>query len=365
MGVALVVNRIVINDGKEFGECLEYEMGAVDSGACRTISIQTFDAPGTIEAERSLIYVPLSAGVGAERVIGVLKVASLQREGEFSFEDLCDLRSLSASVNSVLGTLHLSEHIKTLHEQLTVRTRVAEQAQALFYYRHAALGLFHSMGHVLGQLGYDLLDAKISASDPTLDRNYLAAELEKMIDSVNEAKKLIRTAKERGGKMAPTGKRCALVQQIIRPALEDLQRRYREDQCRFKHSYTGEEYLVWIDSDLFRESITNVLNNAVKAVQANVAAGRREVSVYVRPTEDGRAVEVRVSDTGVGIPAELVPRVFEPYFTTRGGEGGSGLGLYFAKQLVEQFDGEISIARSLPGKGTEVRFVLPRMETSQ
>ena len=67
-------------------------------------------------------------------------------------------------------------------------------------------------------------------------------------------------------------------------------------------------------------------------------------------------MEIRIQDTGVGIPPENLPRVFEPYFTTK--EVGIGLGLAMTKQILEEHGGRIEIA-SEPGRGTVARLQFP------
>jgi signal transduction histidine kinase len=62
-----------------------------------------------------------------------------------------------------------------------------------------------------------------------------------------------------------------------------------------------------------------------------------------------------IADRGVGIPPEDLPRVFDPYFTTK--RGGTGLGLPIAKNIIDALGGTISIASS-PGSGTHIRIEL-------
>jgi len=64
-----------------------------------------------------------------------------------------------------------------------------------------------------------------------------------------------------------------------------------------------------------------------------------------------RRVAIRVADTGNGIPAAELPRIFEPYFTTK--RGGTGLGLAIARNVIDGLGGSISV-RSREGMGTEV-----------
>jgi two-component system cell cycle sensor histidine kinase/response regulator CckA len=75
----------------------------------------------------------------------------------------------------------------------------------------------------------------------------------------------------------------------------------------------------------------------------------------------GRYMMIEVSDTGRGIPAELLPRIFEPFFTTRRERGGTGLGLSTVQGILRQSGGYIGV-ESTPGLGTRFRIWLPRHE---
>jgi two-component system cell cycle sensor histidine kinase/response regulator CckA len=86
---------------------------------------------------------------------------------------------------------------------------------------------------------------------------------------------------------------------------------------------------------------------------------RREGPEAVPP---GRYAVLEVSDTGRGIPPEVLPRLFEPFFTTRPDRGGTGLGLATVQGIVEQSGGHIAV-RSTLGEGTLFRIHLPRAET--
>jgi signal transduction histidine kinase len=68
------------------------------------------------------------------------------------------------------------------------------------------------------------------------------------------------------------------------------------------------------------------------------------------------AVEISVADNGCGIPAELLERIYEPFFTTK--RDGTGLGLALVRRAVEEHSGSIR-CESLEGKGTTFRLVIP------
>ncbi len=102
-----------------------------------------------------------------------------------------------------------------------------------------------------------------------------------------------------------------------------------------------------------------VVNLVVNSAQAIPDDGRRdhEIVVAVRTDEKGRA-ELSVRDTGAGIPADVLPRVTEPFFTTKPVGVGTGLGLAVCSNLVKRLGGELRI-ESVVGQGTKVTIALP------
>lgn len=96
----------------------------------------------------------------------------------------------------------------------------------------------------------------------------------------------------------------------------------------------------------------NLLLNAAQAIQ-----GRGTLTVRTRAGAGG--IEVAISDTGTGIPPDVLPRIMEPGFTTRGKRMGMGLGLLTAKRIVERHRGRIDV-ESRVGAGSTFAVFLPR-----
>lgn len=101
------------------------------------------------------------------------------------------------------------------------------------------------------------------------------------------------------------------------------------------------------------------VNILVNAAQAIVAGAADDNEVRVRATLDGDHVVVTVRDTGVGIPADVRGRIFDPFFSTKGIGGGTGLGLSVCHGIVSSFGGTISVDAPPDGRGTVVRVALP------
>ena len=103
----------------------------------------------------------------------------------------------------------------------------------------------------------------------------------------------------------------------------------------------------------FQQVLLNLILNAMDAMNG-CEAGRRCVAVRVRPREE--EVEVAVSDSGHGIPAQNLKRLFEPFFTTK--PSGMGLGLAISRTIIEVHGGRLW-AENNPAGGATFRFTLP------
>jgi len=109
---------------------------------------------------------------------------------------------------------------------------------------------------------------------------------------------------------------------------------------------------VVTDAGLLRQIVVNLLSNALDAVDAS-----GKVSVEAHPVGDD--VLITVTDTGHGIAADDLRRIFEPFYTTKGRGKGTGLGLAICRQLTAALGGAISV-ESQPGKGSTFFIRIPR-----
>lgn len=117
---------------------------------------------------------------------------------------------------------------------------------------------------------------------------------------------------------------------------------------RFTTEGVDHEVLALAQASELREVLLNLVENAR-------LADAREIRVSIAQDDD--AVTIRVVDDGRGIPAEVLPRIFEPHFSTR--TSGSGLGLAVSRRMVESWGGGVHVESAI-GEGTEVAVTLRR-----
>jgi signal transduction histidine kinase len=112
---------------------------------------------------------------------------------------------------------------------------------------------------------------------------------------------------------------------------------------------------VLVDPGHLQQILINLLTNAIEATPAG---GRVEVSGTRRPDNGRQGVVIEVRDTGSGIAEDVLPRIFDPFFSTKPTRQGAGLGLAICRDLVRSNGSEIQVA-SRPGEGTTFTVWLP------
>lgn len=139
---------------------------------------------------------------------------------------------------------------------------------------------------------------------------------------------------------------------LVEESLELVAREAKDKNIRFVRQMDASDGIIWSDPYQIRQVLINLLTNAVHAI-----AGEGTITIGLQD-KDGY-VELLVADTGEGIPRENLSKIFEPFFSTKSPDKGTGLGLYVTRGIVNRLGGEISVESSV-GRGTKFRVMLPR-----
>lgn len=147
--------------------------------------------------------------------------------------------------------------------------------------------------------------------------------------------------------------------EIIPPLLEVILPRAEQKGLAVTLEGLEETFEVYTDSAGLRRVLLEILQNAVKFTQTGF------IHLAVKPMA-GR-VTISISDSGIGIPAAVMPHLFDAFYQVDNGMtreyGGTGLGLAIAKQLLIRLHGQIEV-ESEPGKGSTFRLSLPQSEST-
>ena len=280
----------------------------------------------------------------------------LQRAGEERESLIREIRGLNANlqdrIDAALSELQakndelaaLVERNALLREELGAQERLAVAGQLTATFAHE---VGTPLNLVTGHL--QLLDAQKDLPDKARERlHVIGAQIQRLGDIVRRLLDLTRRP-QLHRRPQPFADLLADLQQLWTPTLAAhgvaVDARAPKDCC------------LEVDRKQMEQLFLNLMNNAVDAMP-----GGGTVHLTARPAEEstpgGLWWELRFSDSGQGIPPELLGQVFRPMFTTKPEGKGTGLGLSICREIVRGHGGEIRI-ESREGQGTSVVFTLP------
>ena len=235
-----------------------------------------------------------------------------------------------------------------LLQELAQKERLASLGQA-------SAEFVHDIGNPLTIVwGYvQLLAKKLEESEPTDDPNAVSSgkELEIIEQNVRLCRDLL-TMWQSYGSVEATPHKLISISDIVREVVAGVGAMAKETPVELKCDVTEDPCSLMGDAVQITRAIQNVIINAIQA------SGDRKGTVEVSCIRKDFYVDVRIADTGQGISPEQIARIFDPYFTTKQGKSGTGLGLFITRKVVDDHNGSIKVD-STPGIGTTITIRLP------
>jgi PAS domain S-box-containing protein len=253
----------------------------------------------------------------------------------------------------------------------TVMTDITEQKQAQLALAQAQR--IESLGQLTGGIAHDFNNLLTSI---LLNADVLSSVLDDKLRPLAEA---VRLAAERGAdltrRLLAFGRRQMLeprptnVTQLL-AGMEPLMRRTLGEHIEIELQGDAAPWSATVDPGQLENAVLNLAVNArdampsggkltIETANVELAADETADNPEIKP---GQYVMVAVSDTGTGMPPDVVARAFEPFFTTKDVGKGTGLGLSMVYGFVKQSGGGVRM-HSEVGRGTVVRLYLPRSLT--
>jgi len=258
-----------------------------------------------------------------------------------------------------LNETELEKYREKLEELVAERTRdlVVAQNELVRKERLATLGqltatVSHELRNPLGamrpslylvQRASDQDDEKVQRALERLDRNI--SRCDRIIDELLDFTRI--TVLERNDVLIDDWVQQVLEEQMVPAGINVIR------------DFGLKDASAQVDTNRLRRALINVIENGIQAMQdENLPADKKaagELTIYTRDL--GQAFEIGIRDTGVGIPENVLPHIFEPLYSTKG--FGVGLGMPTVQQIVNQHGGIINVD-TVPGEGTTVRMTLPK-----
>ena len=244
-----------------------------------------------------------------------------------------------------------SAEIKELNNRLLKELAQKERLASL---GQASAEFVHDLGNPLTIVwGYvQLLAKKLEKNENGATQNASSVkELNIIEQNVRLCRELL-TMWQSYGSVEATAHKSISVSTIVREVIKGVGQMAGQGGVELAYEICEDPCTLLGDAVQVKRAIQNVIINAIQAA----AEKKGKVSVFC--TQKDFYVDIRIEDNGVGIPPAQMGRIFDPYFTTKQGKSGTGLGLYITKKVVEDHNGSIKVD-STPEVGTTFTIRLP------
>ena len=232
----------------------------------------------------------------------------------------------------------LAETLAETNRRLAQAQEEARRSERLAALGQLSAGLAHEIRNPLGVIkgSAEMLSQKLGDSNPLASElsGYISTETNRLSTLVT---RFLNFARPLHADLEP-----ADITTVLDRALEDVARAWKDGAVRIEKQYQAGLARVPLDGGLCEQAFVNIVQNAYDAMGPNGGVLRVKVNSALRDGQNG--VEVRIEDTGPGIPAELREEIFNPFVTTK--KSGVGLGLSIVSKIMDGHHGSIRIEGS-------------------
>ncbi|MBI3924006.1 MAG: GAF domain-containing protein [Armatimonadetes bacterium] len=306
--------------------------------------------PPLCPGEISLLAVPCLV---ERRPIGVLLLGSASSGFARQHQDLMQLLAHQAGAALENARLHAEtlEAYRKLQEseaQLIQSTKMAAVGQL-------AAGVAHELNTPLGGL---LLSLDSARRDLGRDPARVGQKLEMGIQAIENAQKIVNKLLYYA-RDARFGQRETDINELILDTLHLVGHQLEIDEVRVDLDL-GEVPPILCNKNEIQQVVTHLIFNARDALRDHPG----KAPITVRTRSNGERVTIQVEDRGPGIPAEILGKIFDPFYTTRPVGHGAGLGLSVSQQIASHHGGALGV-ESIPGSGATFILTLPLAGVSE
>ena len=197
-------------------------------------------------------------------------------------------------------------------------------------------------------------DFPIAGQPYTRVREEIALLFNDVIEGARRIKHIVDELRSYAGRDPSDNKCLTEINAVVASAVALVAKNIKSATANFSVSYGENLPKLYADAQRLEQVVINLVQNSCQALTSR----DRAIEVSTRYDGQGRNLEIRVRDEGVGIPPENLSRLTDPFFTTKRDAGGTGLGLSVSATIVKNHGGTLEFI-SEPGRGTTVLVNLP------
>ncbi len=246
--------------------------------------------------------------------------------------------------------LERTEEVTEINEMLKMSRIKMAQREKMVAIGQMATGIAHEIGNPLASLSSvaQYLGRRLSTHEEKENLLVIQYQVNRISNILKHMLSLSRPA---------TGEyKWTDINELIDNTLSLVGFDRRAKSITIKNIANPDLPMVWLNPQNFEQVLLNIFINALDAMNAKQGE-QKDILEITRESKDGM-IEIRVSDTGIGMSPEVCRRAFESFFTTKEISKGTGLGLFISYNLVAEVDGTLAMESEL-GKGTTVIIRIP------
>jgi len=290
---------------------------------------------------RSAIGAPL---IRRGDVLGVLFLDTTSGTHIFTENDVALVRTIAAQAAAAIENARLYTQLRQAYEELERTQDQLVRSEKLSTIGALAASLAHDMSNIISPLSPLIAMIASGQEVPEEAKEILKREVRRLATLVQ---RLYSFAGVGGQELRPVQVNEVLEEGTALLATEAMHRKVRLE-TRLAENLP----LTMADPDQLYRAVLNLVMNALDAVE-----GQPDALITLSTSQDEDEVVIGIADNGPGIPEELQGSLFQPFFTTK--PGGTGLGLYSTRRIIEEEMGGTVQLDSRPGQGTQVWLRLP------
>jgi two-component system, NtrC family, sensor kinase len=259
-------------------------------------------------------------------------------------------------IGAVLSTRSMMNELISMERKKAASEEMALQESKMAALGKMAAGIAHEINNPLAVIGEKAgwIKDLLKMEDVSKNENFqeIDAAVDKIEFHVNRARTITHRLLGFARRMEPVTE-ILNINTILEESVAFLENEARYRNIKIQADYALDLPMTASDSSQLQQVFLNILNNAIDALGKD-----GEIHLKTRHLAKNNEIGIEISDSGPGIPREMLNKIFDPFFTTKEVGKGTGLGLSISHSIVEKLGGRIMVA-SEEGQGTTFTIYFP------